>query len=174
VEPTYTGRYGATSRTWNFIDGPSTTKTLSANGSWRVEGDSQITTNFGTGGTMTGTLTPRTWTGFQTLNQASGPLTVLSSDTGNVNFAGFMNDNVVLKGSITGNTIAGTAELDPNQGWLSGVNPMYAGFFGAGGPTEVTGVYNFVAVTPYPIGGEPPINDDRRGYVQQSGVFNAQ
>jgi hypothetical protein len=51
---------------------------------------------------------------------------------------------------------------------------MYAGFFGNGAPNplEVTGVYNFVAVIPAPIGGEPPINNDRRGFVQQSGVFH--
>ncbi len=84
-----------------------------------------------------------------------------------------MNDNVLLNGVITGNTVSGAARLDPAQGWINGTNPMYAGFFGAAGPSqEVTGVYNFLAVGPDPIGGEPPINDDGRGYVQQSGVFN--
>jgi hypothetical protein len=53
------------------------------------------------------------------------------------------------------------------------VSPMYAGFYGAAA-NEVTGAYNFVAVSPDPIGGQPPINDDRRGFVQQSGVFHGQ
>jgi C-lobe and N-lobe beta barrels of Tf-binding protein B len=170
----YNGRYGATSKTYSFIDDNNPLRKLSANGSWQVEGASNINVDFGTA-QMTGTLTPQTWRGYETLNGGVGRTTVLSSNTADPNFSGFMNDNVILKGSVTGNTISnGTAELDPNQGWLSGVNPMYAGFFGAAGPNEVTGVYNFVAVNPEPIGGVRPINDDRRGFVQQSGVFHAQ
>jgi hypothetical protein len=167
----YNGQYGATSKTYNFVDDSNPLRKLSANGSWQVEGTSQITANFGTA-QMTGTLTPQTWRGTETLNGGTARRTVLSSNTADPNFSGFMNDNVVLKGSISGNTVSGTAEMDPSQGWINGVNPMYAGFFGATGPKEVTGVYNFVAVNPDPIGGQPPINDDTRGYVQQSGIFN--
>ncbi len=169
----YSGQYGATSKSYNFVDDKNPLRKLSANGSWQVEGTSQITANFGTA-QMTGTLTPRTWTGVETLNGGTGRTAVLSSNAADPNFSGFMNDNVVLKGSISGNTVSGTAEMDPNQGWINGVNPMYAGFFDAAGPREVTGVYSFVAVNPDPIGGQPPINDDTRGYVQQSGVFHAQ
>jgi hypothetical protein len=55
---------------------------------------------------------------------------------------------------------------------VSGDNPMYGAFFGAGA-RETTGVFSVLGVSPQPIGGEYPINDDRRGYIQQSGVFNA-
>ena len=172
----YAGKYGATSKTWNWIDDPlNLAQTLSANGSWRVEGDSSIQADFGAA-TMTGTLTPNTWTGVQTLNGGIGPKTVISSNAADPNWVPFMATNVILTGKITGNTVSGKAELDPTAGWVSGINPMNAGFFGpaAPNPTEVTGDYNFVAVTPKPIGGVPPINNDVRGFVQQSGVFHAQ
>ena len=46
-----------------------------------------------------------------------------------------MDDNVVLNGTITGNTVSGAARLDPAQGWINGTNPMYAGFLERrGGP----------------------------------------
>ena len=167
----YTGRYGATSKTWNWVDDTNNLRTLSMNGAWQIEGTSNIQADFSTN-TMTGTLTPSTWTGYQTLNGGTGRLTV--SALPGPNFAPFMDDNVTLSGKISGNTVTGTAELDRTQGWVSGANPMYAGFYGAGGPAEVTGAYNFVAVSPDPTGGEPPINDDRRGFVQQSGVFHGQ
>ena len=168
----YVGRYGATSKTWNWIDDTTVVKTISANNSWRVEGSSAISANFGTG-TMTGTLTPQTWTAYQSLNGATGFATVNSGAVGNPNHMTFMDDNVAIQGTITGNTATGTASLDISQGWVNGVNPMYAGFFGATA-NEVTGAYNFVAVLPDPVGGVRPINDDRRGFVQQSGVFHGQ
>lgn len=165
---TYTGRYGATSKTWNWVD--NTPGTVAINNSWRVEGASNIVADFGTS-RLTGTLTPNSWTA---RDGGRNFVQILSSDTGNTNWASFMNDNVLLNGVITGNTVSGAARLDPALGWVNGTNPMYAGFFGPTGPSqEVTGVYNFLAVNPDPIGGEPPINDDGRGYVQQSGVFNA-
>lgn len=168
----YTGRYGATSKTWNWMDSDDPAQTISANNTWRVEGTSSLHADFDTQ-LLTGTLTPSTWTAFQTMNGASGFLAVDSTNPADPNFAGFMNDNVVLQGTITGNTVSGKASLDPAVGWLNGTNPMYAGFFGpTGAGHEVTGVYNFLAVGPSPMGGEPPINDDRRGFVQQSGVFN--
>ena len=168
----YAGKYGATSKTWNWVDDTTVTKTITANNSWRIEGDSAITANFDTG-QMTGTLTPRTWNAFQTLNGATGFKNVIAGNTADPNHMGFMDDNVVLSGSITGNTVTGNANLDPAAGWVNGANPMYAGFFG---PTanEVTGAFNFVAVLPAPIGGVMPINDDRRGFVQQSGIFHGQ
>ena len=166
----FTGRYGATSQTWNWVDGDPTGRTVDINNSWRVEGTSQITANFGAGGTITGTLTPTTWTA---RDDTQTFVTVPSASPLDPNWAGYMDDNVVLNGVITGNTVSGAARLDPSLGWVNGTNPMYAGFFGnAGAGHEVTGVYNFLAVRPSPMGGEPPINDPARGYVQQSGVFH--
>jgi hypothetical protein len=168
----YTGRYGATSHTWNWVDSDDPAQTISFNNVWRVEGTSNLTANFATQ-QLNGTLTPSTWTAFQDMNNVSGSLAVSSANTLDPNFIGFMDDDVVIQGTITGNRVNGKASLDPGRGWLNGTNPMYAGFFGPTGPGhEVTGVYNFLAVGVAPIGGEPPINDDRRGFVQQSGVFN--
>jgi hypothetical protein len=163
----YAGRFGATSRTWNWVDNDPL-RTVTINNSWRVEGTSNITANFGAGGTITGTLTPTTWNARDTNRVFTD---VLSANPADPNWASFMNDDVVLNGVITGNTVSGAASLDPALGWLNGTNPMHAGFFGAGA-AEVTGVYNFLAVSPDPIGGEPPANDPGRGFVQQSGVFH--
>jgi hypothetical protein len=168
----FTGRYGATSQTWNWVDSTPAGRTIDINNNWRVEGTSIIDANFGTG-VLTGTLRPTTWTAREDASFAF--VAVPSANPADVNWSSFMDDNVILNGVITGNTVSGAARLDPSLGWLNGTNPMYAGFFGPAGPTqEVTGVYNFLAVSPDPIGGEPPANDPGRGFVQQSGVFNAQ
>ncbi len=165
----YTGRYGATSKTWNWVDNDPL-RTIDINNSWRVEGTSNINANFGTA-QLTGTLTPTTWTAREDVSRIFVP--VPSANPADPNWASFMDDDVVLNGVITGNTVSGAARLNPLLGWLNGTNPMYAGFFGPAGPTqEVTGVYNFLAVSPDPIGGAPPTNDPGRGFVQQSGVFN--
>ncbi len=166
----YTGEYGATSKTWNWVDNDDPLRELSANNTWRVQGTSSLSANFGTS-QFTGTLTPTTWAAY---DDNAVEHTVGATDNLDPNWTDFMASEVVLNGTITGNTISGNAKLDPAQGWLNGTNPMYAGFFGNGAPNplEVTGVYNFLAVIPAPIGGEPPINNDRRGFVQQSGVFH--
>jgi hypothetical protein len=166
---TYTGRFGATSKTWNWVDPTPAGRTVDINNSWRVEGTSNILANFGTS-QLTGTLTPTTWNARDSNRVFTD---VVAANPADPNWASFMDDRVMLNGVITGNTVSGAARLDPLQGWLNGTNPMYAGFFGPAGPTqEVTGVYNFLAVNPDPIGGVMPINDDGRGFVQQSGVFN--
>jgi hypothetical protein len=166
----YSGEYGATSKTWNWVDNDDPNRELSANNTWRVQGTSDLTANFGTS-QLTGTLTPTTWAAYDDLAVEH---TVGATDSLDPNWTGFMASKVVLNGTITGNTVSGNAKLNPADGWLNGTNPMYAGFFGNGAPNplEVTGVYNFVAEIPAPIGGEPPINNDRRGFVQQSGVFH--
>jgi hypothetical protein len=169
---TYTGRYGATSKTWNWVESADPAKTIKENNIWRVEGASNLTANFGTS-QLTGTLTPQTWTAWQTENGASGFASVNATLAG-PNHTGFMSEVVRIQGTITGNTVSGKASLDPLNGWVNGSNPMYAGFFGSTGPTEVTGAYAFTAVSPDPIGGTPPHNDPRRGFVQQSGVFHGQ
>jgi C-lobe and N-lobe beta barrels of Tf-binding protein B len=171
---TYNGDYGATAKTWNWVDAPGNlTQTISANGSWSIEGTSRIVADFGAH-TIVGNLTPQTWTGWQTLNGASGFFTVDATNPLDKNFQQFMNDDVIINGTITGNKMTnGTASLNPTAGWVNGVNPAYAGFFGPSA-SEIAGAFSFVALSPVPSGSHPPINDDRRGFIQESGVFHAQ
>lgn len=169
-QATYNGAYAATSKTWNWINDPSLIKTIDANNTWRVTGTSSLTADFDTH-QLDGTLTPTTWNAFRTMGGQTGFADVASANSADPNWMMFMDDDVIIKGTITGNAVSGKASLDPAQGWINGTNPMYAGFFGDGA-REVTGAYNFLAVIPAPIGGDLPINDDRRGFVQQSGVFH--
>jgi C-lobe and N-lobe beta barrels of Tf-binding protein B len=183
----YNGRFGATAKTWSWIDDPNNTlQTLSANGIWSVTGKSALKADFGSG-IFTGTLSPEQWKGWATLNGATGPAVVdltLPNTPANAantaNKAGFMSTDILLKGTfaiapVRGNTIVGTAEMDQNNslGFVtdSTLNPMYAGFYG---PTanEVSGIFNLEAVAPDPKGSLFPINDDRRGFIEMSGVFN--
>ena len=95
----------------------------------------------------------------------------------------FMNADIKLAGTITTdatnaakpNQIIGTASIDPLAGWTTtnGTNPMYGGFFGATAQ-EVTGAFAVDGILPLPNGGHSPINNDMRGYLQMSGIFNGQ
>lgn len=169
----YAGKFGGTATTWNWIETSTPGKTINTNNVWRVEGDSNIQADFDTR-QLTGTLSANTWTARQNTGTNVGVfMAVDATNPADVNYAGFMNDDVVIQGQITGNTVSGAARLDPSLGWVNGTNPMYAGFFGpAGAGHEVTGAYNFLAQSPDPVGGEPPANDPAKGYVQQSGVFH--
>jgi hypothetical protein len=190
----YTGQFGAVATTSGWIDPQGSIQTLSHNNTWRVIGGSDLTANFATG-IFTGTLTPWYWNSFQTMNGATGfqdvdlfmPSTYLPGDPqgpaidlNNANYAYYMSQDVLLKGTITNsatakNQITGTAELDPNGGFISNTtdNPMYANFYGPVG-NEVTGVFNLGAILPAPIGGTMPIIKDKRGFIEMSGVFNGQ
>ena len=174
----YSGRFGATAKTWNWDD-PDNGRTVSANNKWRVTGAAAATANFGTGA-FSATLTPEVWNAYASLNGASGFTNVDANNAANVNWNSFMNDQVLISGTITtsattGNAITGTATIDETQGWVTNetVNPFYGAFYGAGA-AEVTGVFNLEAVMPSPIGGDNTINDDRRGFLQMSGAVNAQ
>jgi hypothetical protein len=176
---TYNGQFGATAKTSNWINVGGTSQTVDNNGIWRVIGTTQLTANFATA-QFSGILTPVVWNKFASMNGGSGFTNVIASNTADPNHAVFMDSQVMLNGTIatnatTGNSVTGTAVLDPSRGWLTNqtLNPMYAGFFGPSA-NEVSGVFNFEAAIPGPIGGTLPINDDRRGYIQMSGVFNGQ
>ena len=99
----------------------------------------------------------------------------------------FMSSDVVLNGTITTNAanatkpnqIIGTAEMDANNGWITNQtnNPMYAGFFGpvsGGKPKEITGTFGLFSTTTSPNAGILGLNNDRRAYIQMSGIFNGQ
>jgi hypothetical protein len=164
-----------------------------------IIGDTALTANFGTNGTVTGTLTPKAWKAWQTLNGASGFATATNPITypqgsvvGYSNPAnwfgaaqgGFMDEQIQLAGTITTNTstaagthpnvIKGTAQYDPTGNWLNTKSNSFfeAGFFG-NNADNITGVFSMDAQTLQPIGGSTAINDDRRGYVSMTGIFNA-
>ena len=95
----------------------------------------------------------------------------------------FMNADIKLAGTITKdptniakpNQIVGTTSIDPLAGWTTtaGSNPLYGGFFGATAQ-EVTGAFAVSGILPLPNGGNKPINNDLRGYLEMSGIFNGQ
>ena len=190
----YSGRFTALAKTSNFINPTGTTQTLDRNNIWSVSGDTAITANFGSSGNISGTLTPKAWKAWQTLGGANGfatatdPFTIPDGGLPNVNsanwFSGVMDQPIKLKGTIktnttpTGNTkpntITGIAQFDPNSNWVNTTSNSFfsAGFFG-NNADNITGVFSMDAQTLQPIGGITAINDDRRGYVSMTGIFNA-
>ncbi len=183
---TYTGSFGSTALTSQWIDTQDQRQTISYNNNWRVVGDSSTTVNFGTNA-VNATLTPTKWNAYQTKNGATGFLTVDVTGTPatdpldplyNPNQAFFMYSKIRLKGTLTkdatiGNAIKGDAFVDSVDGWISNSssNPFAAALFGPDGD-EITGIFNVEAAHPSPVGGDLPINGDRRGKIQHSGVFN--
>ncbi len=198
---TYSGRFGGIAVSSNFIDDPNLPQTLSRNGRWSVTGDTNITANFGTNGTINGILTPREWHAWQTLNGVIGFGSAQDPNlTGSTNpidkanwfpaiknglpYGGFMDVPIQLNGSIKTNattagnikpnTITGTAGYSANSGWLNTTSNSFfsAGFFGDNAE-DITGTFSMDAQIPDPIGGLRPINDDRRGFINMQGIFNA-
>jgi hypothetical protein len=226
----YAGQWTATATTANFdpntgsttvidLSGAAATKTISQvvapSNTWRVNGTSSLTANFGTG-TFYGTLHSTNWQGVdnqkgltnvdptagQTYNSTcftNGALTCATNTQAEQNALQnwynwrqeFMNSDVVLNyqkipdittsatNTAKPNQVVSTAVMDPNNGWItdSSTNPMFAGFFGpvAGGkPQEVTGTFALRATTTNPNGGNAGINNDRRGTIEMSGIFNGQ
>jgi C-lobe and N-lobe beta barrels of Tf-binding protein B len=178
----YNGKFGATAKTWGWIDSNAPDQNVSHNNIWRVNGASSLQANFATG-SFSGVLTPEKWVGWGTLNDWNGPKLIDLSTPGirlTGDYVEFMDTQVLLKGTIAtsptdGNLVTGTASADPSTGFVtnSTLNPMYAGFFGPNA-NEVSGVFNYEAVSPYPWGSRYPINDDRRAYIEMSGIFNGQ
>ncbi len=171
----YAGAFGSTAKTSNFVEDPNGTNTLAVNGIWRVTGASATKVDFAKGDVHT-VLTPQTWEAFQSKNGEVGFLKVSTGACGN-NCFGFYNDRIILDGKLQkdakkGNAIAGRATLEPNAGYVSGGNgsPFYGALFGPNGE-EITGIFNVEGIIPAPVGPDP-INDDRRGFVSHSGVFN--
>lgn len=173
---TYNGRFVATAKTANYLK-PSGA-VIDPNALWRVQGASQITANFGAPGTVTGTLTPETWTSFQSGISNTYMKTVgvtptppyLITETPDYSF---YNTTVALAGTVTGNTYAGTAPGSASLSgpFISGDERMYGGFFGATG-AETAGVFHVTGMDPYPVGGSAGINDDKRGYLTIQGAFH--
>ncbi len=171
----YAGQFGSTAKTFNWVEDTNSPATISKNHIWRVTGTSQSKVDFAKGN-VTSTLTPATWEAFQNKNGMVGFLKVPVGACG-FNCYSFMDDSITLKGKLTtggknGNEIAGRARLDASKGYVSGGNgsPFYGALFGSNAE-EITGIFNVEATSPGPIGPDP-INDDRRGFINHSGVFN--
>jgi C-lobe and N-lobe beta barrels of Tf-binding protein B len=184
----YSGKFGATAKTLGYSNKTgSSGQTVDFNNLWRVNGDTNATANFGTGA-FSAVLAPRFWTGqdltngyFVEVDNTVATITYIddkgvSHTVPNPNLNDFMFAKINLKGKISGNTITnGSAQFDTASGLVTNqtTNAMYGGFFG---PTanEVTGVFALDAMDPYPYAGFSPINNDRRAYIQMSGIYNAQ
>lgn len=170
-------------------------QTVSRNGLFRMKGTTDMSIDYATND-FKGTLTPTQWIGWQTMNNATGEKLIIAGDTIGVNqdqnHAAWMDDKIDLRGSLTQTTVitpdplkpsvttttttrssnvSGTATLDWTKGWVNSVNPMYAGVFGDNAE-QVTGVFNLEATSVSPIGGDFAITNDKRAYVQQSGMFH--
>jgi hypothetical protein len=194
----FKGRFGATAKTSGYEDqnfGVNLSDTdltnndvqyLSHNRNWAVEGSTDFNVNFTTD-EMLGTLSPEVWIADATMNGANFKLAVMSDNVNSQNHSNFMNTNILLKGKLTTNstsvatdnsalahnTIIGTAEADPNMGWVNydGLNPVYAATFGANADS-ITGAFNVEAVGRDPWGGLA-LENDERGFLQIGGVFHA-
>ncbi len=174
---TYEGRFGSTAITRNWKNSTDPTQQADFNNSWRVNGNATATVNFNTNA-VSATLDPSTWETEADFNNYSGfVVSVNANNAADPNHNGFMASNIILDGTLTktatSNKIAGSATMDTADGWLSdgGNNPFYGAIYGANGQ-DITGVFATTAVNPYPIGGDFPLNNPARGYINHSGAFN--
>ncbi len=187
---TYNGRFGTTTKTWNWDDTPIAGQTIAMNNKWRVNGKSETTVNFANG-SVRSKLTPETWNAYRSLGGATGfkdvvltaaqkaKLNTADLAENNANTFSFMNDVIKLNGTLRkttkSNEITGTAKLSavgsgqPVNG--TNTNLFRGALFGANAD-EFTGIFNLEAIYPAPTGGTIPINDDRRAFVNHSGVVN--
>lgn len=188
----YTGRYGATAKTDNWITPDDAT--ITTDNLWSITGRADATADFGND-SFVAKLTPESW---EAVDKQSNRVQVIltpgggcaGSVLGGVNDCfGFMTSNVYINGTISsGGDITGSANIntvadadannspDTNQNiWLNSQtsNPFYGAFFGAGA-AEAVGVFSLDATAPDPIGGDNPINDDRRGFISMSGALHVQ
>ena len=172
----YSGRFAATAKSENWIqpDGSD----INPNALWQVEGATSIAADFGTGD-VSGTLTPETWSSYQsgavgyyTWNNLTSAATAAQP-----NFTEIYGTVVDISGSIDQTTGAiptnsanftGEANL---SGYETGDNPVYGGFFGTNAE-EVAGVFSAYGIDPQPIGGSAGINDDRNAYLTINGAFH--
>ncbi len=186
----YAGRWVGAAKTSNFIkpDGSD----IDPNASWMVQGRSDVIADF-TASSIRGTLTPETWTSWQTTlkgyhtwttRDAAIPTTgniVGSPDsatTANPEFQ-FYTSALSLDAKIkAGDTTSPTAQKNVFEGTASfgneyqtSDNPMYGGFFGADGD-EVTGIFNAKGKLVNPVGGSAALIGNRGAEVIINGSFN--
>lgn len=178
----YTGKFGSTAITENWLNTEDPTQEVNYNNSWRVRGRATGSVNFTTSRVST-TLTPEWWETWADLNGHVGSVLVDANDLTDINNpanlygTGFMNAQVRLSGVLTktstGNSIKGRSSLNSSQGWLSdGTTGMFFGSIYGSDADEVTGVFSASGVLPAPAGGQLPLANPRRGRLSHSGGFN--
>jgi hypothetical protein len=216
---TFTGEYTSTAETSNFDPRDLlSSQTMGENGHWSVRGDASITIDFGASKSINGTLDPKVWRKYQDANGKKGfeyvdverakvvnasprspawtPRDLRDGD----NYFSFMDDQVILKGSLltaappatpatpgapttptltSGNEVTnGTAFFNENAGIVTNTttNLFFGSIFGtpATGGMEFTGVFNVEGKVVDPYGGDIGINDDRRATVSQSGLIHVE
>ena len=150
----YSGEWGGTAKSANWA-GTTPVNMLDPNRLWTVRGTTNLSADF-TAGTMTGVLTTDEWRTFD-----DNAVEVIDRPRAD--------EDVFINATISGNRFSGQARYGNTA--VQGDNPAHGGFFGAAA-NEVTGAFNVHATYVGPLGGDIPINDDRRGYMDISGVFN--
>ena len=181
----YKGRFAATAKTWSWIAPQGSV--VSPNGLWQIQGKTELEADFGSASSVTGTLTPETWTSFDAnlkdyytfdtttgsgyrttsgtpVDPVSGPAYRIYDTT-----VGIQAKIDAPVAGVASSTYTGEANLSGN--FLTGNNPVYGGFFG-NAAKETSGIFAAYGVTPSPTGGMDGINDDRRGYISMSGTFH--
>jgi hypothetical protein len=181
----YNGRFAGTAKTWNWL--PKKDAKISANGLWQIQGKTALVADFGSAGSVSGTLTPETWTkldantntyytfdtttgtGYVTrtgdpVNLIEGPVYQIYNTT-----VGIDAKIDAPVGGVASSTYKGNATF--NGDFVTGDNPVYGGFFGTAAK-ETTGVFAAYGNSPDPDGGMDGINDDRRGFISMSGTFH--
>ncbi len=175
----YQGRFVATAKTEQWVK--PTGSDINPNALWQIQGASNIAANFGTGA-VTGSMKPDTWTSYQsgvdgyhtwytsTSSGLGAPSVATSADPEFKFYESQVNIAARLDGTgVAAKTYTGTAKLDGS--FVSGDNPVYGGFYGAGA-NETTGIFNVFGTDPSPIGGADGLNDGRRGLLTINGAFN--
>lgn len=193
---TYRGRFVGNAKTANWV--PLKGSEINPNANWRIQGRSELTATFGGSNTITGTLTPETWTSQQGIEENGGEYTWFTQEAGNTtvgNIAGtpsvgtglrpnyyeIYDSTITLDGKIkaatgaptTGtpvlNNFDGTATL--NNDYISSNSQLLGGFFGTNGK-EVAGIFSVSGTTVDPVGGSDGLNGDRAAYIDINGSFN--
>jgi hypothetical protein len=166
----YKGRFVGTANTSNWIN-PNGSE-IDPNGTWRIQGGSEIRANFGTD-QIRGTLTPETWSAVKNdaeytwyTSAADNPSTPTIKEPNHY----FYESRVEIDAELGGNKFAGDATVDKTT--VQGNNDVKGGFFGSKA-REVTGVFAAEGIVRYPLGGTAGQSDHRRAFINMNGAFNA-
>jgi C-lobe and N-lobe beta barrels of Tf-binding protein B len=193
----YNGRFAATAKNEGWK--PRKDSEINPNTVWKVQGRSEITADFDKS-TVTGTLTPETWTSYQTriddyytwfTTEAANPVATnttmkASKPTSATPDYTFYSTKIKLKGTIAADDTVTNASLPPTPpvkniyagdaellGFKTGDNTMQGGFYGSGA-TESTGAFAVTGTRTEQIGGSDGQIESYTARESINGVFNGQ